>query len=269
MASMYTSPSFCICGKGPQDTVLAPSNILRALYLACKAYCPCRQHYLHSKNLREAAALHSQLLRQLAGSVLLPSVTLPRSPPALELPSQKVLLLLQRAIAAGWADQVRAHWGCICTPWVTHHWSAHSAKLQQFWLWQHCCWRCARTTPMPHSSATWGSLNPQMLQRMYGTYGVGDSQKRPTLVRVLMRAGCEARALAGVRAGACRDGGGAHAGGALHAAGARGERLPAPAVCARQGRARVCGVHPDPTHGEAALPRRCPMLMKSTVQQSR
>ena len=66
-----------------------------------------RQHHLHAKNLREAAALHSQLLRQLAGSALLPGIALPRSPPAPELPSQKVLLLLQRAIAAGWADQVR------------------------------------------------------------------------------------------------------------------------------------------------------------------
>jgi len=70
-------------------------------------YCThCRQHYLHAKNLREAAALHSQLLRQLAGSDLLPEAALPRSPPAPELPSQKLLLLLQRAIAAGWADQV-------------------------------------------------------------------------------------------------------------------------------------------------------------------
>ncbi len=71
-----------------------------------KSTVKCRQHHLHAKNLREAAALHSQLLRQLAGSALLPGIALPRSPLAPELPSQKVLLLLQRAIAAGWADQV-------------------------------------------------------------------------------------------------------------------------------------------------------------------
>ena len=75
-----------------------------------------REHYLHAKNLREAAALHSQLLRQLAGSPILPGIALPKGPAALELPSQKVLLLLQRAVAAGWADQVCAADAipCIC-----------------------------------------------------------------------------------------------------------------------------------------------------------
>jgi hypothetical protein len=68
----------------------------------------CREHYLHAKNLREAAALHLQLLRQLAGSPILPGIALPKGPAALDSPSQKVLLLLQRAIAAGWADQVFA-----------------------------------------------------------------------------------------------------------------------------------------------------------------
>lgn len=66
----------------------------------------CREHYLHAKNLREAAALHEQLLRQLAGSALLPAKVLPKSLATLVPPSQKVLLVLQRAIAAGWADQV-------------------------------------------------------------------------------------------------------------------------------------------------------------------
>lgn len=50
--------------------------------------------------------MHAQLLRQLAGSALLPGGALPKSLAAPELPSQKVLILLQRAIAAGWADQV-------------------------------------------------------------------------------------------------------------------------------------------------------------------
>ena len=70
--------------------------------------CLHREHYLHAKNLREAAALYEQLLRQLAGSALLPAGALPRSPAALKPPPQKVLLVLQRAIAAGWADQVLA-----------------------------------------------------------------------------------------------------------------------------------------------------------------
>ncbi len=67
-----------------------------------------REHYLHANNLREAAALHAQLLRQLAGGQILPGITLPKALAALELPSQRVLLLLQRAIVAGWADQVCA-----------------------------------------------------------------------------------------------------------------------------------------------------------------
>lgn len=71
-------------------------------------WCLRREHYLHAKNLREAAALHEQLLRQLAGGALLPAEALPRSPAALKPPSQKVLLVLQHAIAAGWADQVLA-----------------------------------------------------------------------------------------------------------------------------------------------------------------
>ena len=71
-------------------------------------WCLRREHYLHAKNLREVAALHEQLLRQLAGGALLPAGALPRSPAALKPPSQKVLLVLQRAIAAGWADQVLA-----------------------------------------------------------------------------------------------------------------------------------------------------------------
>ena len=75
-----------------------------ARQLTCS--CQRREHYLHAKNVREAAALHEQLLRQLAGSALLPAKALPRSPAALKPLSQKVLLVLQRAIAAGWADQV-------------------------------------------------------------------------------------------------------------------------------------------------------------------
>ena len=74
----------------------------------------CREHYLHAKNLREAAALHCQLLRQLACSALLPGIALPRAPPVPELPSQKVLLLLQRPVAAGWADQVRGRATGLC-----------------------------------------------------------------------------------------------------------------------------------------------------------
>ena len=110
-----------------------PKQHPKGMVPGMKTHCLCRQHYLHAKNLREAAALHSQLLRQLAGRALLPGIVLPRSPPALELPSQKVLLLLQRAIAAGWADQVCVRWGCICNPYSAHHWIAHSAKLQHFW----------------------------------------------------------------------------------------------------------------------------------------
>ncbi len=74
----------------------------------------CRDTYLHSRNLREASALHRQLVHLLqqmgdkigafcAGTAM---QDLLRSADTLDKPSPTVLMQLQRAIAAGWADQV-------------------------------------------------------------------------------------------------------------------------------------------------------------------
>ena len=82
------------------------TNVWKALRYLSTCWYLRREHYLHAKNLREAAALHEQLLRQLAGSALLPAKALPRSPAAPKPLSKTVLLVLQCAIAAGWADEV-------------------------------------------------------------------------------------------------------------------------------------------------------------------
>lgn len=77
-------------------------------------HCNCRLNYLHSRNLREANALHRQLLHALqhvddhvgvsaAGGRL---QALLKETASLDRPSQTVLMQLQRGIAAGWADQV-------------------------------------------------------------------------------------------------------------------------------------------------------------------
>jgi len=79
-------------------------------------YCKCRDNYLHNRNLREASALHRQLLHALQhvdlGGVFAAGrlQTLLREEGFLNKPSQTVLMQLQRGIAAGWADQVR-----LCT----------------------------------------------------------------------------------------------------------------------------------------------------------
>ncbi len=64
----------------------------------------CRQQRLHARNLREAAALHRQLLRALAHSDL--GIALQQSQQQLAAPSQTVTLALRRGIAAGWADRI-------------------------------------------------------------------------------------------------------------------------------------------------------------------
>ncbi|KAK9814452.1 hypothetical protein WJX72_006123 [[Myrmecia] bisecta] len=77
----------------------------------------CRDHFLHARNLREMAALRAQLARivaqQLAATAGGPEAGLPslkvdarELAKALAPPPQKLVKQLQRAIAAGWADQV-------------------------------------------------------------------------------------------------------------------------------------------------------------------
>lgn len=93
-----------------------------------------RDNWLHARNLREAAALHAQLARALAGAapdgplaLLAAAVAAarghrggpaggPGDPPAWEClapagglppPPAAVAERLRRAVAAGWADQVR------------------------------------------------------------------------------------------------------------------------------------------------------------------
>ncbi|EIE25583.1 P-loop containing nucleoside triphosphate hydrolase protein [Coccomyxa subellipsoidea C-169] len=99
---------------------VARSDVLSALAAFC-AYVNapdregfCRDTYLHSRNLREACALHRQLVHLLqqmgdkigafcAGTAM---QDLLRSADTLDKPSPTVLMQLQRAIAAGWADQI-------------------------------------------------------------------------------------------------------------------------------------------------------------------
>lgn len=73
-----------------------------------------RETYLHSRNLREASALHRQLVHALmhmgekvaafSGGKAMEDLL--KSADTLDKPSPTVLMQLQRAITAGWADQV-------------------------------------------------------------------------------------------------------------------------------------------------------------------
>lgn len=90
---------------------------------------PCRESYLHGRNLREMSALHRQLARTLATSMLPAGAAAAHgqgvdAAAAAELaaaaaaaaeaaaegglapPSSAVQSVLRRAMAAGWADQV-------------------------------------------------------------------------------------------------------------------------------------------------------------------
>ena len=73
-----------------------------------------RETHLHARNLREASALYRQLVHALqhmgdkvaafsAGEAM---KDLLKGADTLDKPSPTVLMQLQRAIAAGWADQV-------------------------------------------------------------------------------------------------------------------------------------------------------------------
>lgn len=76
----------------------------------------CRRNFLHFRNLREAAALHKQLARQLeaqgarqrGSSAAAPALALATGSAAgpLPPPAPAVMEQLRRALAAGWADQV-------------------------------------------------------------------------------------------------------------------------------------------------------------------
>ena len=78
----------------------------------------CRRAFLHFRNLREAAALHKQLARQLeaqqaratvssaAGAGAAPSLAGAGAGGVLPSPPPAVCEALRRALAAGWADQI-------------------------------------------------------------------------------------------------------------------------------------------------------------------
>ena len=90
----YAMPAMCL----PSQFNVAPSSP----FPICAG-----EHLLHERNLREAAALHAQLLRLLPAQGLAAAKAL--SPPAVGSVDAAVSVRLRRAILSGSLDQVCIH----------------------------------------------------------------------------------------------------------------------------------------------------------------